>query len=420
MGTFRMFAPTVVAAIVCAHVAQAQVSEDARRVLNESAAAIGKLESATFSARRYATGPLEDLLNTQGTVKMIRNGPERANTSLRMTGKTKEAGRGMRDFDVLVSNGTITWMDTQSKKIFERTVAPKGEGSSERSIAEQLLMDFLFGNEPYKQVLITNTSDHKVTVEGTEAISGEVCEVVKASFNSGAREIYIHISAKDHLPRKAEWRGNPAKGATNDKPLSLIVEMTDVKANPGLKPADLAMATPDGFTRDVQSAPKSPPTPSDATPAADAVIGLPVGTEAPAFSLKNVKGEETSLASMKGNVSVLTFWGTWNGTWKKAAPTVEKLNTSFAGKPVKMLGIACRESDPKAAADRWTADKMTFPTVIGDEGTPAAYQVKGYPTFVIIGADGKIVDFIQGFPGEELLAARVNASVTRALESAKK
>ena len=258
----------------------------------------------------------------------------------------------------------------------------------------------------------------KVSVEGTEAINGEVCEIVKASYNEGVREVYIHISAADHLPRKLELRGNPPQGQTTQKPLSMIVELTDLKVNPALKPAELALATPEGFTRDVQKAPS--PVASAAGDAAPAAIGLPPGTEAPAFSLKTAKGEPVTLESMRNNVTVLAFWGTWNGTWKKAAPVIEKINAGFAGKPVKMLGVACREQDPKAPAARWAEDKMTFPLVLGDEQTPAAYQVKGYPTFVIIGGDGKIVDFIQGFPGDEQFTARMTASINRAVDAIKK
>lgn len=420
MGTFRFMATTTVAALVCVQAAVAQVTDDARKVLTESAAAIGKVQSMTFHSRRYATGPLEGVLNTEGDVKLIRNGPDRAKATIRMTGKTQEAGRGKRDFDVLVDNNVVTWIDAPQKKVVERQVAPKGEGSSEMSIAQQLIMEDLFAAEPFRQQLMSTTPGFKVTVEGNEAVGGEVCEIVKASYNEGVREVYIHISAADRLPRKLELRGNPAKGATNQAPLSMIVEMTNVKVNTGLKPTELALATPDGFTRDIQQAPAPQANPVANAPAA--VIGLPPGTDAPAFNLKNTKGEPVSLASMKNNVVVLAFWGTWNGSWKKAAPTVEKINASFNGKPVKMVGIAVREKDPAAVASRWTEDKMTFPTTIAGEGDKTAddYQVKGYPTFVIIGGDGKIVDFIQGFAGEEQFSARMNASINRAVDAIKK
>ncbi len=424
MGPFRFLAPAAVAAIVCFQPAQAQVADDARALLNDSAAAIDKVESMTFSSRRYATGPLEGVLNTRGTVKLIRSGPDKTKAALRMTGKTQEAGRGARDFDVLVSDGIVTWVDASNKKVFERAVALKGEGSSEQSIAQQLIVDQLFGNEPYKQMLTSTAPDFKVTVEADEAVAGEPCKVIKASFNAGVREIFVHISASDKLPRKVELRGNPPKGAQNEKPLSMIVEITDVKINPGLKPTDLALGTPEGFERDIMKAPapgqQGPGVNIPVEPTAPVAIGLPPGTEAPAFSLKGAQGETVTLDSMKNNVVVLAFWGTWNGTWKKASPTIEKLNASFAGKPVKMLGIACRETDPKAVGDRWAADKMSFPTVIGDEATPVMYQVKGYPTFVIVGGDGKVVDFVQGFPGDEQFTARMNASIQRGIDSIKK
>lgn len=422
MGTFRFMASTAVAAFVCVQAAVAQVSDDARRVLTESAAAINKVESMTFQSRRYATGPLAGVLNTQGNVKLIRNGPDRTKASLRMTGKTQEAGRGTRDFDVLLTDGIVTWTDAAQKKVLERSNTPKGEGSSELSIAMQLIMDDLFAPEPYRQQLMSTTPGFKVTVEGNEAVGGEVCEIVKASYNEGVREVYIHISATDKLPRKLELRGNPAKGAANQAPLSMIVEMTDVKVNPGMKPTDLALATPDGFQRDIQKAPAPMPIAQNPEVAPPAPIGLVPGTDAPAFNLKNTKGEDMTLASMKNHVVVLAFWGTWNGTWKKAAPTVEKINASFTGKPVKFVGIAVREKDPAAVTSRWTEDKMTFPTTIAAEGdkTAESYQVKGYPTFVIIGGDGKVVDFVQGFPGEEQFTARMTASINRAVDAIKK
>jgi thiol-disulfide isomerase/thioredoxin len=422
MGTFRFLAPAAVAAFVCLQPAHAQVSDQARQLLTESTQALQKAETMSFHARRYATGPVQAILNTEGNVKLIRHGSDRAKATIRMTGKTPEPGRGTtKDFDVFVSDGIVTWVDPAQKKVFERQVTARGDGSSELSVGNQLVWENLLDADPYRDQLLNKTDGFKVTVEGKEAVGKDMCDVVKAVYNNGQREVIIHIGP-DKLPHKIEKRAPLPPGTGNGTPLSMIVEMTDIKVNEGLKASDLALGTPEGFTRDVQVAagpdPKAPQPPAEPV----AAIGIAPGTTAPAFNLKNTKGETVTLDSMKNNVVVLSFWGTWNGTWKKAAPTVEKIAQSFSGKPVKMVGMAVREKDPAAAASRWTEDKMTFPTVVvpDSDNLLELYKVKGCPAFVIIGGDGKVVDFVQGFPGEEQFAARMTASINRAVEAIKK
>jgi thiol-disulfide isomerase/thioredoxin len=122
------------------------------------------------------------------------------------------------------------------------------------------------------------------------------------------------------------------------------------------------------------------------------------GNPAPEFTLKDADGKDVSLKDLRGKVTVLTFWASWCGYCKKALPDIQKLHEEFAGKPVAIYGVNCREKDGtnKAAKDILTQGKYTFPVLFNGDGASTLYDVQGYPTLYVVGPDGKIVHKIRG------------------------
>lgn len=65
------------------------------------------------------------------------------------------------------------------------------------------------------------------------------------------------------------------------------------------------------------------------------------------------QGQTLHLADFKGQVLVVNLWATWCAPCVQEMPTLAKLQTAFAGQPVKVMAISLDSADQKDAAQRF-------------------------------------------------------------------
>ena len=109
--------------------------------------------------------------------------------------------------------------------------------------------------------------------------------------------------------------------------------------------------------------------------------------EAPAFALADLSGQTVSLEDFAGQTVVLNFWATWCPPCRMEIPSFSR----FAeGNPeVPVLGIAV-DGGPEELARARDEMGITYPILLADESTLAAYGVRSLPTTVIIRPDGTV------------------------------
>lgn len=128
------------------------------------------------------------------------------------------------------------------------------------------------------------------------------------------------------------------------------------------------------------------------------------GTPAPDFTLPSLDGTELSLSSLRGKVVVLDFWGSWCGWCMQGMPELKKYYEKYAGK-LEILGVDY--GDPEQTWKRTIKEEgLTWKHVRLDQKDEKAqellkaYGVDGFPTKVIISADGKILKIVVGEKSE--------------------
>ncbi len=123
------------------------------------------------------------------------------------------------------------------------------------------------------------------------------------------------------------------------------------------------------------------------------------GAVAPAFTLKNEKGEDVSLSNFRGKWVVLDFWGMWCPWCIKGFPDMKEAYEKHKGESFEIIGIACKDSQQE-----WLAGikehALPWVNLINQEAlmddVSVRYAVEGYPTKIIIDPEGKITKIVVG------------------------
>jgi thiol-disulfide isomerase/thioredoxin len=121
------------------------------------------------------------------------------------------------------------------------------------------------------------------------------------------------------------------------------------------------------------------------------------GKEAPSFKAVSLDGKAYSLESLKGKPVLLDFWASWCGPCVQSVPTLEKLRRTYESQGLVLLGVDVGET--RETVEKFLKSKsIAYPVIMGSEsGIPEAYSISVFPTFVMIGADGKVVATQFGF-----------------------
>jgi len=131
-------------------------------------------------------------------------------------------------------------------------------------------------------------------------------------------------------------------------------------------------------------------------------VRLENGKTAPDFTLKDLSGKKVSLADFKDQVILLEFWAAWCPPCKEAMPNVQKLHDDLSGKGLKVLCV-CTHSKLKELKGFLQDHPEYKMPVLFDPGQQnkavgfEKYLIDGFPSFFVIGKDGKIIDSFKGF-----------------------
>lgn len=126
-----------------------------------------------------------------------------------------------------------------------------------------------------------------------------------------------------------------------------------------------------------------------------------IGQKAPPLTIAHW-GDETkrTLDDLRGQVVVLDFWGLWCGACRSNVPQLQAIQRRFGNQPVTFVCVHTADRDIPALAARikefqekndWRyLSAIDTGSMIEDSVTTTAYGIRGFPTRVIIGRDGRI------------------------------
>ena len=135
------------------------------------------------------------------------------------------------------------------------------------------------------------------------------------------------------------------------------------------------------------------------TVAATVVAPGEIGSQMPAFDLKDLRGKELSSNELRGKVVLIDFWATWCGPCKKEMPGYQKLQDEYGPRGFVVIGFKfdtmADTEDPVKFARRMG---VRYPLAIApDELKEKFGGIEGLPTTMLYDREGILRKKVVGF-----------------------
>jgi len=112
-------------------------------------------------------------------------------------------------------------------------------------------------------------------------------------------------------------------------------------------------------------------------------------TAAPAFELTDLDGRTRRSTDLAGKPAVIYFFAPWCGVCAASSPQLRWFHR-WRGDDVQVLLIGLDYASPAELHEYARKHELTMPVLVGTVETGAAYRVRGYPTYYVIDAQGRV------------------------------
>jgi thiol-disulfide isomerase/thioredoxin len=113
---------------------------------------------------------------------------------------------------------------------------------------------------------------------------------------------------------------------------------------------------------------------------------------APDFRVTDWEGKEITLASLRGRVALINFWGTWCGPCVQEIPELIAIEENYRGRNVQLLGLAIGEREGIEGLRNWCkAHGVVYPQALCPPEVQEDFgHIEGVPVTFLLDTQGRI------------------------------
>jgi peroxiredoxin len=110
---------------------------------------------------------------------------------------------------------------------------------------------------------------------------------------------------------------------------------------------------------------------------------------APAFELIDLQGRPWSLDTLAGKPVVLYFFAPWCGVCAASSPQLRRFDR-WQGDEVQVVLVGLDWSSRSELAAYAARHELRMPVLAAGPRTAADYRIRGYPTYYVLDAQGRV------------------------------
>ncbi|VAW33543.1 hypothetical protein MNBD_GAMMA01-1699 [hydrothermal vent metagenome] len=124
------------------------------------------------------------------------------------------------------------------------------------------------------------------------------------------------------------------------------------------------------------------------------------GKLAPDFILQSLAGETYQLSKLKGKKVLIYFFAPWCKICHMSGDNLNDLRAAITDAELEILVIGLSWEFAGELQDFANDLELTMPVLYGTEKQMIDYQIKGFPTYFVIDAAGKVIHRSVGYSTE--------------------
>lgn len=115
------------------------------------------------------------------------------------------------------------------------------------------------------------------------------------------------------------------------------------------------------------------------------------------FTLKDIEGRNVHLSDYRGKVVLLNFWATWCPPCRAEIPDLIRLQREYGSRGLQVIGVTYPPQKLAEVRRFVRRAKVNYPVGLGTKKTKLLFtSSESLPMTIVIGADGRIRDIIEG------------------------